>query len=172
MAQPMKKTEDTPTLEAICAEALELKDGDWKEAAEWARDALLKNRRLANAVLMKHLPKIVWAEIRKQAHATRNGFFQNGLQEAADSGAVSLRLSTERSVYEYMLSGGKKLGDATRMMLTEEALMHERNELGNRHRKVWFRGIAKLMPKADLGAIVRDHVSEDKITTLREKAEV
>jgi hypothetical protein len=167
---------ETRTLSSISRDALEARDGNWKEAADLTLDELRADAELLWAVVEPHLPKIVWESVRKEAHAMRRSFFHatedmDEVDAAHEEASKRLREVHKNSIYDYPLSGGLKLGDATKPQVLSEADWHAALERGNGRQKWWLRAVARQMPKKDNEAIVRDHVAEDVIESLHAEAE-
>ena len=111
----------------------------------------------------------------------RQTFFSVTEEEPVEAHAAAskrLRVAAERSIYDYPLSGGLLLGDATAAILQIESDMHESFEKGNGRQKLWYRAVRKQLllaarkaKKDKAEATVRDHVGEEKIRDLRLKAE-
>lgn len=174
MAKASEAKHEKRTMTSLAQEAMAICDGYWEPAAEWMLTALRSDSELLIEVIDEHLPNIVWRAVREQTHGTRTRFFEVSAEEVAASNAAAserLRVHAMRSVYEWPLRRGLKLGDATREDLRAESEWHGKLSAANRRQQKWYEAIEACLPKRKQDAIVRDHVSEQKIESLREQLE-
>ncbi len=170
-AEQAEKTEDPKNLAQLARRALQEADDQREEARQIMMGWFKADPKWAVEILSGSLEAVSFYAIATAAREMRKEFIQFTVEPTSKTDPTErLRAFTVRSVYGYTLSDGTHLGDAMKADLAGEAVMHERNELGNKRLKIWYRSLAAKMSKPR--SSVSKQLSEELILDLAAQAKV
>ena len=155
-----------PTLDHIAALCLENAEGEWQTAALAMRVEIDSNLELREELLAPLISGAIWDRIRKAARNDRRKCLQPNVGEDNTDG---LKAMARRTLLDFPLREGTRLGDATRPEVAEAADWYGVLAKTNGTNATWLKSVARALP--DDEKTVSDVLSEDQARRLRTKAE-
>lgn len=155
---------------AIAADALIKAGGDWEEAERVALKHLLEHPKERDLIADDLIRLALREQIQYQARATRKEHWSTpskARQDTVDGLALTAE-DTKQRLMEYVLRGGRQLGEATKAEIEAEASWFLHYGRSNLVRGYWFDAIAKALKKPDHK--VKDHLTEQRLKSLQKIA--
>ena len=150
------------TLE-LAKECLEEAKGDWNLAHDIGMERFKKHPKLLLELLAAHISEIFWLYIRRIAKQQR----MLGPMSSSSSPSTSKdgqRLMGMRNLLAFPLTGGKRVGDATRPELIEQGKLYKMMASSNAQRDRWFSLVAAALP--DDRKLVSDVFDNEQLNEL------
>ena len=148
------------------AHCLSEADGDWVNAAKAMRGEIDSDEVLRAELLSPLISGAIWDLIRHAAHRDRSKCLQ---PDAGEDNTDGLRAMARRTLLDFQLRNGKRLGDATRPDVLQAADWYGVLARTNGTNAKWLSAIAKALPDDD--KTVSDVLTEEKARDLRTRAE-
>jgi hypothetical protein len=157
---------ETNRLNRIAAECLRESDGDWEAAALAMRKQIDSKPRLRTELMKPLIAGAIWDRIRFAAHEDRKKCLR---PDAGEDNTDGLEAMARRTLLDFQLRGGTRLGDATRPEVTEAADWYGTLARTNGANAAWLKSVARALP--DDEKLVSDVLTEDQARRLRTRAE-
>lgn len=142
-------------------------DGDLRAAADRLVAVMDSKPAIYRAALDKFKEQAAYDAVRVVMRAERQ-HIQYQPSDASKAADAALVQAVERHWYEYPLSSGLRLGDASNADLLAQAKIHEAQERGNAWKRRFMQSIADRVPE---GTKVRALVTEEDLAKLYREAE-
>lgn len=159
------ETETSVGLSRLAFEALARANGDWDKAMLILRTMVIDDRMAYERLIEPLIEDGLWTAIRNAAHKQRRSMRRQMVADPPvslpiraeqrtvtvrpvpnpDRGAAGLIAMVERTLHDYPLPGGKRMGDATPTDILDTATYYRRAESTNRREARWFELIHEAM---------------------------
>lgn len=151
----------------VADECIEEVGGDWTAAADRFRQRLDSDRELYDELVAPLIEGAIWDAIRGASSRQRRRFCEESAPAHGSEGAEALARANERDLLDYPLTGGVRLGDATRDVLIEQIALHRAQARGNLIAATWLRKIADVLKDDER---VGDRFDHERLAKLRKAA--
>lgn len=145
------------------ADALQAADGDVRKATEAMLAAVRKSRRLRDALTEPLLETACYAAITAQCRKQRSRIWTPPNYSEAGNGDRVIALA--RTLLDFPLPGGRRLGDATRAEVVDAARFYTSHAEDMAHKARWLARVAEAVPD---GQRVADALDEARLARLQE----
>lgn len=162
----MPKDVGSPNIRELATKAVDDAYGDWERAIKIFRGWVDEDQTLRDALLEPFLDGGIRLAIREAAKRRRKQI--DAEPPASTEGLEEMAHTYAQNYFEYPLSKGVKLGDATIEILTFERDMHATFAAANFLKSRRFQLLIDLMTKtwAKKDVIVRDVITHDDLVKL------
>ncbi len=154
------------TLGQIAAECLAGSEGDWVTAAIAMRKQIDSDPKARGELLNPLISGAIWDRIRQAAHNDRTKCLQ---PNAGSDSTDGLEAMARRTLLDFQLRNGLRLGDATRSDVKQAADWYGTLARANGTNALWLDSIVKRLK--DDNKLVSDVLTEKQARRLRDKAE-
>jgi hypothetical protein len=154
------------TLKQVAAQCLREAEGDWVAAATEMRAIVDADPDFRGELLKPLISGAIWDLIRYCASQDRLKCIR---PEAGTDSTTGLEEMARRTLLDFPLRGGQRLGDAKRLQVVESADWYNVLACANGTNAAWLKSVIKALPDDD--KTVSDVLSEEEVRTLRTKAE-
>lgn len=144
----------------IASECLQRARGNRERAATLMRDRIKGDQELLDQLIEPLLERAVTTSVNAVIRRTRAAC-ERTISRDDPRGLLSIANNERHRWFDYPLSSGKKLGDATKLNLTDEADMHASLARGNLVKTKFYRMLAQRIGTKR----VRDALDDDQITS-------
>ena len=158
--------EGKQTLNQIATQCLDEAEGDWQAAATAMRAEIDSDEVLSAELLRPLISGAIWDLIRHAAHRDRKKCLQ---PDAGEDNTDGLKAMARRTLLDFQLRDGKRLGDATRPDVIQAADWYGVLARTNGINATWLSAIVKKLP--DDEKLVSDVLTEEQARKLRTRAE-
>jgi hypothetical protein len=163
----------------MARQALEATNGDTREAEERLISMIRQDAGVLEPTIDDLLQQLARARVADAMRARRQGYWGQSSNDTHGQGAptpanpkpgnvIGLHARAMRNLLDYPIQGGKRLGDASRAEVQEQAGMHRQLAETNAKRARWFDRIARAMGDAETVGAVLDHA---RLQALQREAE-
>ncbi len=187
MVAQSQPEESSYGLTKLAGIALDDVGGDWDKAILVLRAMVLDDRPTYERLIEPMIDDGLWSAIRSAAQKQRQAFRRAAHEppaplplrpeqahpappkaKKADYGTLGIVAMVERTLHNYPLPGGKRLGDATPADILGAANYYRRMETTNRHEARWFELIHEAMHD---GSCVEKTIPHAVLERLRRQAD-